>query len=61
MDDPGQGRHKITSAQLYRVDEVLAIHRNIAAPTLMVEASDDSMTSRWLWPLCWSVSCISPA
>jgi len=43
----GEAAHKITSAQLYRVDEVLAIHRNIVAPTLMVEASDDSMTTWW--------------
>ena len=43
----GEAAHKITSAQLYRVDEMLAIHRNIAAPALMVEASDDSMTAWW--------------
>jgi pimeloyl-ACP methyl ester carboxylesterase len=43
----GEAGHKITSAQLYRVEEVLAIYRNIAAPTLMVEASDDSMTAWW--------------
>jgi len=43
----GEAAHKITSAQLYRVDEVLAIYRQIAAPTLMVEASDDSMTAWW--------------
>jgi pimeloyl-ACP methyl ester carboxylesterase len=43
----GEAAHKITSAQLYRVDEVLAVFRNIAAPTLMVEAADDSMTAWW--------------
>ena len=43
----GEAAHKITSAQLYRVDEVLAVFRNIAAPTLMVEAEDDSMTAWW--------------
>lgn len=43
----GEAAHKITSAQLYRVDEVLAVFRNIAAPTLMVEAQDDSMTAWW--------------
>ncbi len=43
----GEAAHKITSAQLYRVAEVLAIYRHIAAPTLMVEASDDRMTAWW--------------
>jgi pimeloyl-ACP methyl ester carboxylesterase len=43
----GEAAHKITSAQLYRVDEVLAIFRNIKAPTLMVEAEDDSMALWW--------------
>ena len=43
----GEAAHKVTSAQLYRVDEVLAIFRNIKAPTLMVEAEDDSMALWW--------------
>jgi len=43
----GESAHKITSAQLYREDEVLAIFRCIKAPTLMLEASDDSMTLWW--------------
>jgi pimeloyl-ACP methyl ester carboxylesterase len=43
----GEAAHKIPNAQLYRVDEVLAVHRNITAPTLMVEASDDSMNAWW--------------
>ncbi|MDO9312921.1 MAG: alpha/beta hydrolase [Burkholderiaceae bacterium] len=43
----GEAAHKITSAHLYRVDEVLAIYRLISAPTLMVEAADDSMTAWW--------------
>jgi pimeloyl-ACP methyl ester carboxylesterase len=43
----GEAAHKITSAQLYRVDEVLAIYRSITAPALMVEAADDSMTAWW--------------
>lgn len=42
----GDPAHKVTSAQLYRLDEVLEIHRCISAPTLAVEASDDSL-SRW--------------
>jgi pimeloyl-ACP methyl ester carboxylesterase len=43
----GEAAHKIANAQLYRVNEVLAIHRCITAPTLMVEASDDSMAYWW--------------
>lgn len=43
----GEAAHKITTAQLYREDETLAIYRAISAPTLMLEASDDSMTQWW--------------
>lgn len=43
----GEAAHKIVSAHLYREDEVLAIFGSIAAPTLMVEASDDSMAKWW--------------
>ncbi len=43
----GETAHKITSAHLYREDEVLAIHACIGAPTLMVEASDDSIALWW--------------
>ncbi len=43
----GETAHKIVSAHLYREDEVLAIFRMIQAPTLMVEASDDSMAAWW--------------
>jgi pimeloyl-ACP methyl ester carboxylesterase len=43
----GETAHKIVSAHLYREDEVLAIYRGITAPTLMVEASDDSMSTWW--------------
>jgi pimeloyl-ACP methyl ester carboxylesterase len=43
----GDAAHKITNAQLYRVDEVLEIYRNITAPTLAIEASDDSLTQWW--------------
>ncbi|MFC5521012.1 alpha/beta fold hydrolase [Polaromonas jejuensis] len=41
----GEAAHKITSAQLYRLDEVLEIYRRISAPTLAIEASDDSLGS----------------
>ncbi|MDP3171060.1 MAG: alpha/beta hydrolase [Polaromonas sp.] len=43
----GDAAHKITNAQLYRVDEVLEIYRNISAPTLAIEASDDSLGKWW--------------
>ena len=53
LDADGQWRilgnpaHKITSAQLYRLDEVLEIYRRIAAPVLAVEAASDSMAQWW--------------
>jgi pimeloyl-ACP methyl ester carboxylesterase len=43
----GESAHKITSAQLYRVDEALEIYQRISAPTLAIEASDDSLGSWW--------------
>jgi pimeloyl-ACP methyl ester carboxylesterase len=43
----GDAAHKVTSAQLYRVDEVLEIYQRISAPTLAIEASDDSLTGWW--------------
>lgn len=42
----GDAAHKVVSALLYRADEAQAIWRCIQAPTLMVEASDDSL-ARW--------------
>lgn len=43
----GEPAHKIVNPQLYRVDEVLEIHKCISAPTLAIEASDDSMAIWW--------------
>ena len=43
----GEAAHKLTNPQLYRVDEVLSVHRQITAPTLMVESEDDSITQWW--------------
>jgi pimeloyl-ACP methyl ester carboxylesterase len=43
----GDPAHKIVNANLYRVDEVLAIYGAITAPLLAVEASDDSLTGWW--------------
>lgn len=43
----GDAAHKIVNPQLYRVDEALAIYARIGAPTLFVEASDDSLQQWW--------------
>ena len=43
----GNPAHKVTNAQLYRLDEVLEIYKRITAPTLAVEASDNSMEQWW--------------
>ena len=43
----GDPAHKITNAQLFRVDEVLEIYKSIAAPTLSVEAGDNSLDKWW--------------
>ena len=43
----GDPAHKVSHAQLYRVEEVQAIYARINMPVLMVEASDDSMTQWW--------------
>jgi pimeloyl-ACP methyl ester carboxylesterase len=39
----GQPAHKVTNAQLYRVEEVLAIYRCINMPVLAVEAANNSL------------------
>ncbi len=43
----GDPAHKVSNAQLYRVDEVLAIYRRISMPVLTVEASDSSLDAWW--------------
>jgi len=43
----GHAAHKIVNANLYRVEEVLEIYRSITAPTLAVEAGDDSLNQWW--------------
>ena len=43
----GDAAHKITNASLYRLDEVLEIYKSISAPTLSVEASDNSLEKWW--------------
>ena len=42
----GDPAHKIINANLFRVDEVLALYAAIEAPVLAVVASDDSL---WQW------------
>ena len=43
----GDPAHKIINANLFRVDEMLALYAAIAAPLLAVEASDDSLSQWW--------------
>ena len=43
----GDPAHKIINAQLYRLDEVLAVFKHISMPLLMVEAEEDSMNTWW--------------
>ena len=43
----GDAAHKVTNAQLYRVEEVLEIYQRISAPTLAVEASNNQMEQWW--------------
>ena len=42
----GNPAHKLPNAQLFRLDEVLAVYQCITAPTLSVEASSNSL-ARW--------------
>ena len=39
----GDAAHKIVRPHIYRADETLALYERIVAPTLAVEASDDSL------------------
>ena len=39
----GSPAHKVSNPYLYRVDEVLEVYQRITAPTLAVEASDNSL------------------
>jgi len=43
----GDPAHKVSHAQLYRLEEVQAIYARISMPVLMVEASSDSMGQWW--------------
>ena len=39
----GSAAHKVSNPYLYRVDEVLEVYQRISAPTLAVEAGDNSL------------------
>ena len=43
----GDAGHKLSNAQLYRVEEVLEIYKRISAPVLAIEASDNSLDMWW--------------
>ena len=43
----GQPAHRTTNPYLYRADETQAIHACISAPTLVVEAEEDSLAMLW--------------
>jgi len=43
----GEPAHKVSNAQLYRVEEVLAIYRCLSMPVLMVEAAHNSLDLWW--------------
>ena len=43
----GDAAHRVVSAQLFRVEEMLALYAAISAPVLMVEASDNAMADWW--------------
>jgi pimeloyl-ACP methyl ester carboxylesterase len=43
----GDAAHKVTNAQLYRVEEVLAIYQRLSMQVLAVEASDNSLDMWW--------------
>ena len=43
----GDPAHKISNANLYHVEEVLELYRRITAPTLAVEAAENSLDRWW--------------
>ncbi|MEN9438500.1 MAG: hypothetical protein RIR09_3155 [Pseudomonadota bacterium] len=43
----GEPAHKVSGANLFRLDEVLALYRCATMPVLAVEASDDSLGQWW--------------
>lgn len=43
----GDDAHKIVGAQLYRADEAQEVFKQITAPTLWIDAADDSLSRFW--------------
>jgi pimeloyl-ACP methyl ester carboxylesterase len=43
----GEAGHKLVNPQLYRVEEVLAVHQRITASVLAVEAAQNQMAQWW--------------
>jgi pimeloyl-ACP methyl ester carboxylesterase len=43
----GDPAHKLTNAQLFRLEEVLALYQGLTMPVLAVEASDNSLDMWW--------------
>ena len=43
----GAAAHKVSNAQLYRLEEILAIYKCLTMPVLAVEASDNSLDLWW--------------
>ncbi len=43
----GDAAHKVINPQLFRVDEALEIYKRIAAPVMVVEASDNDLEKWW--------------
>ena len=43
----GQPAHKVSSAHIYRVDEVAELYKRLTMPVLAVEASDNSLNMWW--------------
>jgi pimeloyl-ACP methyl ester carboxylesterase len=43
----GQPAHKVSSAHIYRVDEVAELYKRLSMPVLAVEASDNSLNMWW--------------
>jgi pimeloyl-ACP methyl ester carboxylesterase len=43
----GHAGHKVTSAHIYRLDEMLEVYKRISAPLLSVQADSDSLAQWW--------------
>lgn len=43
----GDAAHKVINPYLGRVEEIIEIYKSITAPTLFIEASDDSLSGWW--------------